>query len=339
MSSRETERDEALEQERGGAASLIEEDIRTKCGLIPLGEIAEKWGRPIGRDTIIEQLRSRDHAIRRLAERVVTEKKMAEIEEPDEAARLRGEGDGGRGVDGPAIRCAKCASSDVWTRYCDGRWIGGERKTGAVNACDRDHDGEILHRVCRNCQNRWDDPTHTPPSTDRSGTGDVQDFHDHSPEMKADHEHPATPDPDDGQEGEGRRRVESLTVEKVRGRYRLWECPCPDCENLYLRVPSGPCPECGQNLGSWDGVFVDRHPQDEGVREARSPFTKRGEDPADQGQIVDAFKECHRYHIDQHGEDYPPKATLGYFLDWIREVCQPALRALDADRSEEADDG
>lgn len=70
-------------------------------------------------------------------------------------------------------------------------------------------------------------------------------------------------------EDSGRRRVESLTVERVRGRYRLWECPCPNCENLYLRVPFGPCPECGQNLESWDGVFVDRLRHDKGrVREA-----------------------------------------------------------------------
>lgn len=59
--------------------------------------------------------------------------------------------------------CPKCGNDDLHTRYCDGEWLGGSRKTGAINRCDRPvHDEEGFHHTCRTCQYKWTtlDPTH-----------------------------------------------------------------------------------------------------------------------------------------------------------------------------------
>lgn len=45
--------------------------------------------------------------------------------------------------------------------------------------------------------------------------------------------------------------------------------------------------------------------------------------------MSDAYRECHRYHIDQYGADYPPKASLGAFIHWVREQCQPVVTELE----------
>lgn len=56
------------------------------------------------------------------------------------------------------MRCPKCGSQDIHTRYCDGSEIAGSTPTFAtfgINRCKRSHEDEALHRTCRKCQYRW----------------------------------------------------------------------------------------------------------------------------------------------------------------------------------------
>lgn len=55
------------------------------------------------------------------------------------------------GLEVSTLRCAKCGRADVSTRYC---YESGD----AIN-CTTDHDGEILHHVCKVCGYKWNSPT------------------------------------------------------------------------------------------------------------------------------------------------------------------------------------
>lgn len=85
------------------------------------------------------------------------------------ARRLRGaEREGER-----EPKCDKCGATDIHTRYCDGKYMGGYRDTGGVNHCRWSHGpSECLHQACRNCGFRWTDECAATDAHEGSGDGE-----------------------------------------------------------------------------------------------------------------------------------------------------------------------